>query len=106
MTIAIQVEHLQKYYGEHLAVKDISFNVEQGALFAFLGANGAGKSTTIEILCTLLQKSSGTVSINGYMLDEKENNAEIRKSIGVVFQQSLLDERLTVRENIIHRGKT
>jgi len=106
MTFAIQVEHLQKHYGEHLAVKDISFNVEQGALFAFLGANGAGKSTTIEILCTLLQKSSGTVSINGYMLDEKENNAEIRKSIGVVFQQSLLDERLTVRENIVHRGKT
>lgn len=106
MTFAIQVEHLQKHYGEHLAVKGISFNVEQGTLFAFLGANGAGKSTTIEILCTLLQKSSGTVSINGYTLDEKANNAEIRKSIGVVFQQSLLDERLTVRENLVHRGKT
>ncbi|MFJ7667307.1 ATP-binding cassette domain-containing protein [Lysinibacillus sp. NPDC097195] len=106
MTFAIQVEHLQKRYGEHFAVKGISFNVEQGALFAFLGANGAGKSTTIEILCTLLQKTSGKVSINGYTLDEKANNAEIRKSIGVVFQQSLLDERLTVRENIIHRGKT
>ncbi len=106
MTFAIQVEHLQKHYGEHLAVKGISFKVEQGSLFAFLGANGAGKSTTIEILCTLLQKSSGTVTINGYTLDEKSMNGEIRKSIGVVFQQSLLDERLTVRENIIHRGKT
>jgi len=106
MTFAIQVEHLQKHYGEHLAVKGISFKVEQGSLFAFLGANGAGKSTTIEILCTLLQKSSGTVTINGYTLDEKAMNGEIRKSIGVVFQQSLLDERLTVRENIIHRGKT
>lgn len=106
MTFAIQVEHLQKHYGEHIAVKGISFKVEQGSLFAFLGANGAGKSTTIEILCTLLQKSSGTVTINGYTLDEKAMNGEIRKSIGVVFQQSLLDERLTVRENIIHRGKT
>ncbi|MFJ7406709.1 MULTISPECIES: ATP-binding cassette domain-containing protein [unclassified Lysinibacillus] len=106
MAFAIQVEHLQKQYGEQLAVKGISFKVEQGSLFAFLGANGAGKSTTIEILCTLLQKSSGTVTINGYTLDERSHNAEIRKSIGVVFQQSLLDERLTVRENIVHRGKT
>lgn len=106
MTFAIQVDHLQKHYGEHLAVRGISFKVEQGSLFAFLGANGAGKSTTIEILCTLLQKSSGTVTINGYTLDDKSHNAKIRKSIGVVFQQSLLDERLTVRENILHRGKT
>jgi len=77
MTFAIQVEHLQKHYGEHLAVKDISFNVEQGALFAFLGANGAGKSTTIEILCTLLQKSSGTVSINGYTRNPEINRRRI-----------------------------
>ncbi|MFY0516830.1 ABC transporter ATP-binding protein [Lysinibacillus sp. UGB7] len=106
MTFAIQVDNLRKQYGEHEAVKGISFTVEQGSLFAFLGANGAGKSTTIEILCTLLKKSSGTVRINGSTLDENNYNAEIRKSIGVVFQQSLLDERLTVRENIIHRGKT
>ncbi|MGN4125858.1 ATP-binding cassette domain-containing protein [Lysinibacillus sphaericus] len=106
MTFAIQVDNLRKQYGEHEAVKGISFTVEQGSLFAFLGANGAGKSTTIEILCTLLKKSSGTVRINGSTLDESNHNAEIRKSIGVVFQQSLLDERLTVRENIIHRGKT
>lgn len=106
MTYAIQVENLRKQYGEHEAVKGISFTVEQGTLFAFLGANGAGKSTTIEILCTLLKKSSGVVHINGYRLDEKNHNADIRKSIGVVFQQSLLDERLTVRENIIHRGQT
>ena len=106
MKFAIQVENLRKQYGEHLAVKGISFTVEEGTLFAFLGANGAGKSTTIEILCTLLQKSSGTVKINGHTLDASNHNAEIRKSIGVVFQQSLLDERLTVRENILHRGKT
>lgn len=105
MKAAIQVEGLRKRYEQHEAVKGISFSVEQGSLFAFLGANGAGKSTTIEILCTLLKKSSGTVKINGYTLDASRDNAEIRKSIGVVFQQSLLDERLTVRENIWHRGK-
>lgn len=106
MTIAIQVENLRKQYGEHEALKGISFTVLKGTLLAFLGTNGAGKSTTIEILCTLLNKSSGTVSINGYNLDENNSQANIRKSIGVVFQQSLLDERLTVYENIIHRGKT
>ena len=106
MTFAIKVENLCKQYGEQQAVKGISFTVEQGTLFAFLGENGAGKSTMIEILCTLLKKSSGQVTINGFTLDASNDNADIRKSIGVVFQQSLLDERLTVRENILHRGKT
>ena len=106
MTFAIKVENLCKQYGEQQAVKGISFTVEQGPLFAFLGENGAGKSTTIEILCTLLKKSSGQVTINGFTLDASNGYADIRKSIGVVFQQSLLDERLTVRENILHRGKT
>lgn len=105
MATAIQVENLRKQYGENAAVKDISFSVEQGTLFAFLGTNGAGKSTTIEILCTLLKKTSGTVMVNGHRLDEAAHNAEIRKSIGIVFQQSLLDERLTVYENIMHRGQ-
>lgn len=106
MTFAIKVENLCKQYGVQQAVNGISFTVEQGTLFAFLGENGAGKSTTIEILCTLLKKSSGQVTINGFTLDASNDNADIRKSIGVVFQQSLLDERLTVRENILHRGKT
>lgn len=106
MTTAIQVDNLRKQYGEHEAVQGISFNVQQGELLAFLGANGAGKSTTIEILCTLLKKTSGTVHINGFTLDAKNDNADIRKSIGVVFHQSLLDQCLTVYENIIHRGKT
>ncbi|MEG0385714.1 MAG: ABC transporter ATP-binding protein [Solibacillus sp.] len=104
MESIIQVENLKKSYGQHKAVKGISFSVKEGTLFAFLGTNGAGKSTTIEILCTLLQKTSGTVCINGYDVDEN-NQANIRKSIGVVFQQSLLDDKLTVRENILHRGK-
>lgn len=102
---AIKVQNLRKSYGSVEAVKGISFHVQEGELFAFLGTNGAGKSTTIEILCTLLKKSSGTVEINNFTLDEKEGNAHIRQSIGVVFQQSLLDPRLTVYENIMHRGR-
>lgn len=104
MTSIIQVENLQKNYGDQAAVRGISFQVEEGTLFAFLGTNGAGKSTTIEILCTLLSKTSGTVCINGFNLDENQQH-NIRKSIGVVFQQSLLDDKLTVHENIMHRGK-
>lgn len=104
MTAIIEVQNLVKRYSQQYAVKDISFTVERGQLFAFLGTNGAGKSTTIEILCTLLKKTSGKVIINGYDLDAN-NEANIRKSIGVVFQQSLLDDYLTVHENIMHRGK-
>ena len=104
MGTIIEISNLTKTYNTHYAVKDISFSVKEGSLFAFLGTNGAGKSTTIEILCTLLQKSSGQVVINGFNLDQN-NEGNIRKSIGVVFQQSLLDSRLTVEENILHRGK-
>ena len=100
----IEVKNLKKSYGQHDAVKGISFEVNEGSLFAFLGTNGAGKSTTIEILCTLLQKSSGQVVVNGFNLDEN-NEGNIRNSIGVVFQQSLLDGGLTVEENVLHRGQ-
>ena len=105
MTKMIEVNNLKKHYGSVEAVKGISFTVDKGALFAFLGTNGAGKSTTIEILCTLLEKSSGNVNINGYSLGTAEGNHHIRQSIGIVFQQNLLDPLLTVKENIIHRGK-
>lgn len=101
----IRVNDLRKSYGDVHAVKGISFQVQEGELFAFLGANGAGKSTTIEILCTLVKKSSGSVEINHFTLDKQRDNANIRKSIGVVFQQSLLDPSLTVYENILHRGR-
>ena len=104
MTSIIEVKNLKKQYGQHEAVKGISFSVKEGALFAFLGTNGAGKSTTIEILCTLLKKTSGKVVVNGFDLDAN-NEGNIRKSIGVVFQQSILDGQLTVEENILHRGK-
>jgi len=104
MTNAIEVQNLKKNYRDVEAVKGISFAVKQGSLFAFLGTNGAGKSTTIDILCTLTNKTAGTVKIAGHKIGSNNANDEIRKEIGVVFQDSILDERLTVYENIWHRG--
>lgn len=99
---AIEVENLVKQYKEHLAVKDISFLVKEGELFAFLGENGAGKSTTINILCTILEKTSGKVKILGHELGKADD--EIRDMIGIVFQNSVLDNKLTVKENLYTRG--
>ncbi len=99
---AIKVEHLRKKYKEHLAVDDISFCVEEGELFAFLGENGAGKSTTINILCTILEETSGEISVCGHKLGKEDD--EIRNLIGIVFQNSVLDEKLTVKENLYLRG--
>ncbi|MGN0247007.1 MAG: ATP-binding cassette domain-containing protein [Lachnospiraceae bacterium] len=98
----IEVSHLSKSYGNVQAVKDISFDVEQGKLFAFLGPNGAGKSTTINSICTFLKPDKGEVLVNGYRLGEQDGN--IRDSIGVVFQESVLDGLLTVEENLSLRG--
>ena len=105
MEPVIEVKGLTKRFKAIQAVKGITFQVERGSLFAFLGTNGAGKSTTIEILCTLREKTTGEVVINGHKLGSAKSNDSIRKSIGVVFQQSLLDDELTVFENIWHRGK-
>lgn len=98
----IKVKNLKKKYKEHLAVNDISFEVKEGELFAFLGENGAGKSTTINILCTILEKTEGDVEICGYKLG-KDDDA-IREKIGIVFQNSVLDSKLTVKENLYLRG--
>ena len=103
MSNIIKIEKLKKTYGEIEAVKEIDFYVETGKLFAFLGPNGAGKSTTIDILCTLLKPSSGQVIIDGHILG-KEDDA-IRNKIGVVFQNSVLDPLLSVRENLITRAR-
>lgn len=102
MATVIEVNNLSKKYGEHTAVNDISFSVEEGELFAFLGENGAGKSTTINILCTILQRTAGNVRICGYTLGEEDD--KIRQSIGIVFQNSVLDNKLTVKQNLYTRA--
>ena len=99
---AIEVRDLVKAYGQHEAVKGISFDVAEGEFFAFLGENGAGKSTTINILCTILRKTSGDVRILGRSLDTEAD--AIRREIGIVFQNSVLDDRLTVAQNLTTRG--
>ncbi len=100
---AVKVEGLTMSYGRVQAVKGISFAVEEGAFFAFLGANGAGKSTTINCLTTLLRPTGGEAVVAGHRLGHQDD--AIRRSIGVVFQAALLDPRLTVAENLVLRAR-
>ncbi|MBP1755483.1 MAG: transporter related [Firmicutes bacterium] len=94
----ISVKNFTKAYGDFTAVNDISFEVEEGSIFAFLGPNGAGKSTTINTLCTIFEKTSGTLIIDGK--DASTQKSEVRSSIGVVFQDSTLDAKMTIEENL------
>ena len=98
----IEIEHLSKSFGDVKAVNDISFCVKKGELFAFLGVNGAGKSTTISILCGQLAKDSGTVTVCGENVENSQN--AIKRRLGVVFQNSVLDQALTVRDNLACRA--
>ncbi len=102
MITAIKVKNLQKKYGNVSAVNDISFEVKRGSVFAFLGTNGAGKSTTISCLTTTTAPTNGEIIINGKVIGKDDNH--IREDIGVVFQSSLLDPTLTVRENLEYRA--
>ncbi len=94
----IQVKNFTKRYGDFVAVNDISFDVEEGSIFAFLGPNGAGKSTTINTLCTIFEKTSGSLLIDGK--DVTGQKSEVRSTIGVVFQDSTLDAKMTIEENL------
>ena len=98
----IEVKNLTKKYREHTAVDGISFDVEDGEMFAFLGENGAGKSTTINMLTTILSKTDGTAFICGHELGKADD--EIRKVNGIVFQNSVLDKKLSVKDNLLTRG--
>ena len=98
MKSIIEVRNFTKKYGDFTAVNDISFTVEEGTIFAFLGPNGAGKSTTINTLCTIFEKTSGTLLIDGK--DVTTQKREVRSTIGVVFQDSTLDSKMTIDENL------
>lgn len=102
MEHSIEISHLCKSFGDVKAVQDLSFAVRRGELFAFLGVNGAGKSTTISIICGQLRKDSGTVRVAGQNIED--GMAPIARSLGVVFQNSVLDSALTVRENLQSRA--
>ena len=98
----IEISELSKSFGDVKAVDGLSFKVKEGELFAFLGTNGAGKSTTINILCGQLEKDSGSVIIDGESLDG--NSDKIKRELGVVFQSSVLDSPLTVYDNLESRA--
>jgi multidrug/hemolysin transport system ATP-binding protein len=99
----ITVRNLTKRYGNLTAVDQASFSVHAGSLFAFLGPNGAGKTSTINVICTLMSKTEGEVIVDGCRIGQ--DDAQIRKKIGVVFQDNVLDDLLTVKENLLSRGR-
>lgn len=94
----IEIKHLHKSFKDVHAVNDLSLHVKKGEFFAFLGINGAGKSTTISIMCGKLKKDEGEVLINGYNIDTDLD--KIKSTIGVVFQSSILDKNLSVKDNL------
>lgn len=98
----IRIDHLCKSFGDVKAVDDLSFRVGEGELFAFLGVNGAGKSTTINIICGQLTKDSGSVSIDGADIDTELDR--VKRTLGVVFQGSVLDKELSVADNLESRA--
>ena len=98
----IEIEALNKSFGEVKAVQNLSLHVTEGELYAFLGVNGAGKSTTISIMCGQLKKDSGTVRICGESTDTGMD--KITQNLGVVFQNSVLDKSLTVKDNLRSRA--
>lgn len=102
MENVIEIQHLIKDFKDVRAVNDLSFKVKKGEFFAFLGVNGAGKSTTISIMCGKLSRNSGSVLING--LDIDKDMDQIRKVLGVVYQNNVLDKVLTVYDNLKFRA--
>jgi len=102
MSNIIQIDNLNKSFGSVNAVRNLSFRVKKGELFAFLGINGAGKSTTINIMCGQLTKDSGNVVIDKHDLDEDMDY--IKRELGVVFQASVLDSALSVYDNLESRA--
>ncbi|MFC5649729.1 ABC transporter ATP-binding protein [Paenibacillus solisilvae] len=102
-TKSIQVKGLQKSYKQHQVLKGVDFEVEKGSIFALLGSNGAGKTTVVKILTTLLKQDSGTAAVNGFDVASKPEN--VRQAISLTGQFAAVDEMLTGRENLIMIAK-
>jgi ABC-2 type transport system ATP-binding protein len=98
----IEVVDLARSFGKIEAVRGVTFAVEQGEVFGFLGPNGAGKTTTINMLCTLLHPTGGSATVNGH--DVVRQRGDVRRSIGLVFQQSTLDDYLSAEQNLRFHG--
>jgi ABC-2 type transport system ATP-binding protein len=98
MIPAVEVNGLVRRFKAFTAVDGISFTVNAGEIFGFLGPNGAGKTTTVRMLCTLIRPSAGTAKVAGFDLVHRHN--DVRRSIGIIFQDPSLDDRLTARENL------
>jgi ABC-2 type transport system ATP-binding protein len=94
----IETINLTRRFNELVAVDKLNISVEQGEIFGLLGPNGAGKTTTISMLCTILKPTAGTAKVNGFDIVKQAN--QVRKSIGIVFQDPSVDDRLTGRENL------
>ena len=101
-TIAVQVRNLAHSYGDHKALRGVTFSVQKGEIFGLLGPNGGGKTTLFRILSTSFPATSGDVFIFGDDIRRQPNH--VRRRIGVVFQNPSLDKKLTVRENLMHHG--
>jgi len=98
LTIAVETEALRKEFGELVAVDGLDLRIEEGEIFGLLGPNGAGKTTTLSMLATLVKPTSGTGRVNGY--DIVKHPDQVRRSIGIVFQDPSSDDILTGRENL------
>jgi ABC-2 type transport system ATP-binding protein len=98
----LEVQNLSYQYGSRKALQGLTFSVEKGEIFGFLGPNGGGKSTTFKILSTLYPTQPGQIKIFG--LDLAQNKIAIRRRMGIVFQLPALDKKLKVRENLVHQG--
>jgi ABC-2 type transport system ATP-binding protein len=95
----VHVQGLEKSYGELHVLRGVDFEIERGSIFALLGSNGAGKTTIVNILSTLLKADAGTATVNGF--DVSTRGAEVRESISLTGQFAAVDEILSGRENVV-----
>jgi ABC-2 type transport system ATP-binding protein len=103
MPAAVSIEHVTHRYGQRRAVDDLSLEIAEGEVFAFLGPNGSGKTTLFRVLSTLIPLQAGEIAILGH--DIRRETLAVRRQLGVVFQAPSLDKKLTVAENLRHQGR-